>query len=304
MKILTFIGGSGFIGKSFLDAFKRGVLDEFKISKINVISRKPYKLKKNKELLSKKIKLIRGNIKSIKKIPKSDIIIYGAENVDPKYYKNINLAMKNHIKSINNFIKIIRKNNNKAKILYVSSGAVNSIKKNNFNLKIYKDLYAYLKIYSEKKIQELSKDKISNSIARCYSFIGRWLPRTKHYAIGNFINDALKKKFIKVKAKNIVIRSYMHADDLVYWLTKIAINSEIKKSTIYDVGSDESIEIRKLARLIGNILKKPVKLRKLISKKVEKYVPNIKKAKNKLNLKVNYNLISSIYLTVNSLNNE
>ena len=120
MKILTFIGGSGFIGKSFLDAFKRGVLDEFKISKINVISRKPYKLKKNKELLSKKIKLIRGNIKSIKKIPKSDIIIYGAENVDPKYYKNIK-GVISKLKSKSQVSKVKKNYGAKPKAIVTSS---------------------------------------------------------------------------------------------------------------------------------------------------------------------------------------
>ena len=88
MKKIIFIGGSGFIGRSYLDAYNRGVLKEFKIKKIYVISRNPGKLKKHKSLIGKNIKLIKGDISKIKKIPSSDVVIYGAENVSPKKYKN------------------------------------------------------------------------------------------------------------------------------------------------------------------------------------------------------------------------
>ena len=88
MKNITFIGGSGFFGKSFIDGFNRGVLKTFKIKKIYVISRNPGVLKKHKELNFKNVKLIRGDISKMKKLPKTDSIIYGAENVAKRFYKN------------------------------------------------------------------------------------------------------------------------------------------------------------------------------------------------------------------------
>ena len=63
----------------------------------------------------------------------------------------------------------------------------------------------------------------------------------------------LKNKFIKVKAKNIVIRSYMYADDLVYWLTKIAINSEI--GTVHNLTRNETYVCEKLPSQLLDILK-------------------------------------------------
>ena len=38
-KILTIFGGSGFLGKSFIDCFKNGILQKFDIDKLNIISR-------------------------------------------------------------------------------------------------------------------------------------------------------------------------------------------------------------------------------------------------------------------------
>ena len=63
-------------------------MEKYKIKKINIICRKPDKLKKTKHLAFKNIKIIRGNIENLKKIPKSDIIIFGAESTNPKNYKN------------------------------------------------------------------------------------------------------------------------------------------------------------------------------------------------------------------------
>jgi|TARA_Y100000294_G_C8542619_1_gene331831 dTDP-glucose 4,6-dehydratase len=300
LKKIIFIGGSGFIGRSYLDAYNRGVLKEFKIKKIYVISRNPGKLKKHKSLIGKNIKLIKGDISKIKKIPSSDVVIYGAENVSPKKYKNKKKVIDKHIKAINNFCKIIKKHK-KTRVLYISSGAVYAIDNNVKNISSYKGIYGFLKKYSENRILELSRFKIKTTIARCFSFIGPWLSREEHYAIGNFINDGLKGRYIKVKAKNKIVRSYMYTDDLAYWLTKISLNAKIKNS-IYDVGSSKPIEIRKLAKLIGKLFNKPVKKNKIESGKIEKYLPNIRKAQKELNLKINYNLMNSVYLTINSIN--
>ncbi len=295
MRNITFIGGNGFFGKSFIDGFNRGLLKKFKIKKIYVIARKPENLKKNKRLNLNNIKLIRGDIGRIKKLPKTNLIIYGAERVAKKDNKNKDKIINEHKKSINNFCKLLE-THKKCKVLYISSGAVYKNKNNK-----HKDLYSYLKNYSEKKIMNITNKNIMTSIARCFSFVGPWLPLNQHYAIGNFINDGINKNSINVKANQKVIRSYMYSDDLIYWLTKILISSK-NKTSIYNVGSDKPIEIRKLANIIGKIFHKPVKSSNISNKKIEKYVPNIYKTKRNLKLKINYNLIKSILLTINHIN--
>jgi UDP-glucose 4-epimerase len=81
---------------------------------------------------------------------------------------------------------------------------------------------------------------------------------------------------------------------MVRWLMSILVNSSTK-CPIYNVGSDEVISLHALAKIIGKIFKKPVEIRKINRKKIEKYVPSIKKAQKELNLKINYKLKPSLY---------
>jgi len=301
LKNLTIIGGSGFVGKSIVDSFNNGTIEKFKIKKINIICRKPSKIKKIKSLGLNKINIIQGNICKIKKLPKSDVVIYAAESSNTQNYKNNKNFVGNHKKAVKNFCKIIKKMK-RIKVLYVSSGAVYRNKISNSDLKKFKHTYSDLKIYTENQIRKLGNFKIKTSIARCFSFVGPRLLDYDHYAIGSFINDGLNKKFIKVKAKQYVVRSYMYSDDLAYWLIKIADKSNIK-CPVYNVGSDQPVELGELAKIIGKIFDKPVLIKRK-NKKVDKYVPNIGKAKKNLNLRINFNLMQSIYYTIGNYLNE
>jgi len=302
MKTVTFIGGSGFVGKSFLDAFNRGVLKKLKIKKLNLISRNINKIKKTK-LSLKNVRLIAGDIGKIKSLPKSELIIYAADSTKIDNIKNIKKFIFESKRSINNFCNIVKKNK-KTKVLYLSSGAIYRFSKKNIqnsNSLKGKQLYAYLKHYSENEIKKLRQLKMKTSIARCFTFIGPWLPREANFAIGNFLDDVLKNKKINIKTESKVIRSYMYADDLIYWLTKICFNSKLD-TPIFDVGSNKPIEIRNLGKLFSRLFKVKVQSKKITKNKIDKYVPNIQPARVKLGLKIKYNLKEAILLTIDKIN--
>lgn len=302
MRTVTFIGGNGFVGKSYLDAFNGGVLKKLKIKRINLISRNIKRIKKTK-LSLKNVRLITGDIGKIKSLPKSELIIYAADSTKIDNIKNIKKFIFESKRSINNFCNLAKKNK-KTKILYVSSGAIYRLNKKkilNINSLKGKQLYAYLKYYSENEIKKLSQFEIKTSIARCFTFIGPWLPRKSNFAIGNFLDEVLKKKKINIKTDCKVIRSYMYADDLIYWLTKICINSQLN-TPIFDVGSNKSIEIRNLGKLFSRLFEAKVQSKKIIKNKIDKYVPNIKPARLKLGLKIKYNLKEAILLTIDKIN--
>ncbi len=293
-KSLTIVGGSGFIGKSIIDSFNRGLLRKHQINKINIICRKKINFK-NKRLNLKKVNIIYSDIKILARLPKSDFYIYAAESTNLNFYnKKNNIKNINHHKqSITNFIKLVTKLNN-IKILYISSGSVNS--KGYINQSdSYKNLYTKLKIFSENRIKKLEKYKVKTSIARCYSFVGPHLPLNNHYAIGNFLWQAKYDKKIIVRKKNKVIRSYLYADDMVEWLIKILKNSK-KRTVLYNVGSDQPIELLDLAKKITKLFKNKVLISKerYESKKIDKYVPIIRKTKNDLKVKILYNLTKSL----------
>ena len=310
MKILL-VGGSGFIGKSFIHSFNNNKLKKFNINKIYIIL-KNTEILKNKLHNLKNIILIKADIGKIKKLPKTDIVIYLAESTNIEIYKKNKKIFEQYKKAIDNFFNIIKGFKN-TKVLYCSSGAVYKKQKSKKkldektdlrtydNFLDYKSVYSRIKIYSENKIKQLGFYGVKSSIARCFSFIGVSLPMDRHYAIGNFFHDGFFNKYINVKASRSITRSYMYADDLVDWLIKIAKHSKLN-CPIYNVGSDKPINVRDLAKKIGKIFKKPLKFKKSTNKEIDYYVPNIRKAKRELNLKINYNLIRSIYLTIKYLN--
>jgi dTDP-glucose 4,6-dehydratase len=290
-QILTIVGGSGFIGKSIIDAFNNGLLRKHQIDKINIICRKKFKFRKKKTNL-KKVRIIYADISKTSNLPQSDLYIYAAETTDVKdlFKKNLKKA---HKKNIQNFIKLVSKYKN-SKVLYTSSGAVNYLNKKNFQ-DPYKIQYTKLKIFSESEIKKLQKFKIKSSIARCYTFIGPHLPFKKHYAIGNFLYGAKYNNKILIRKKLKVIRSYMYADDMVEWLILILLNSKMKTVT-YNVGSDQPIELSDLAHKVAKLFKRKIHISKVKQEtnKIDKYVPNISKTKSDLKIKILYNLSRSL----------
>ena len=94
----------------------------------------------------------------------------------------------------------------------------------------------------------------------------------------------------------------MYSDDLICWLLKIAVSAN-QTCPIYNVGSDQAISLKKLAKIVGAIFNQPVKHKKIDNNKIERYVQSIDKAKKELNLKIKYDLKRSILLTT-KLSNE
>jgi dTDP-glucose 4,6-dehydratase len=105
-KSLLIIGGTGFFGKSILDSFKRGLLNEFKIDKIYIFARNTGKFKlEYPELCFSGVDLINGDISNIKELPYADYVIHAATSTNlHDYLEGSNL---NFEKSTSNFCEII-----------------------------------------------------------------------------------------------------------------------------------------------------------------------------------------------------
>ena len=307
MKTLLIIGGTVFFGNYILSYFSKSKYLKKKFNKIIIISRNKLATFRYTKNLKKNYSIIKKNcdILKLKKLPKADYVIYAAIL---KNYRHDYLAVKNYAK----LAKIYHSN---SKILYTSSGAVYGQQPNkikvfkenylNYNKKInfkkgYKQSYANFKLKSEKLFQKLGNEGFNVSIARCFAFVGEYLPLNSNFVIGNIIQNILDGVSIKINANYKIFRSYMYADDLVKWLLKILHNSNTQ-CPIYNVGSNDKTSIHQVANILAKKYSLKIDAEKLSLKKIDNYMPSISEAKKILGLKINKTSIEGIIKTINIL---
>jgi dTDP-glucose 4,6-dehydratase len=144
---------------------------------------------------------------------------------------------------------------------------------------------------------------IDFAIARCFTFVGPHLPLDQHFAIGNFIADALAGRNIAVRGDGTPVRSYLYAADLAIWLWTMLFRKSRPESNplALNVGSGQAITIRNLAREVAEALnpsltvqiaREPVAGGPLIQ-----YVPDIQSAETLLGLRPLIGLRESIRRT-------
>jgi nucleoside-diphosphate-sugar epimerase len=141
--------------------------------------------------------------------------------------------------------------------------------------------------------------RIDPLIARCFAFVGPFLPLDAHFAIGNFIRDALQGGPIRINGDGTAVRSYLYAGDLAIWLWTILLNG--KPGRPYNVGSTQDLSIRDLAEAVRKTIDPSITI--VIAEKakagaaVARYVPSTARATAELGLTEGIDLSEAIRRT-------
>jgi len=313
-------GGTGFFGKWLLESFL-AANDKFKLNaSITVLSRNPGKFKREAPHLAAHpaLRLIKDDIRNFK-FPKGNFthFIHGAVDANLKIIREEPLLIFDTIIQGIRRVLEFAETRGVAKVLLISSGAVYgrqpaAISRLNEEYRGAPDFTDRYAIYGESLraaemlcVPYAAKGVLQPKIARCFSFVGPHLPLNAHYAIGNFIRDALSGKTIRIEGDGTPRRSYLYPADLAIWLWTILLRG--KNMRAYNVGSENSLLLSETAELVaklsGNkqhviIARKPDP-----SKPANLYVPSTHRARTELGLKETICIREAIQRTINFYRN-
>ena len=286
-------GGTGFFGCNLLDAYTHAWERHRLNGQVSVLTRDPeaFLLKAPHLARHPGVEIIEGDLANDGSRDGSwDFVIHAAV----EYGESAELLQRNL--GLTERVLDLARRCGARRILFTSSGAVygpqppgnSQMEEAYAGMEPLPDLGAYAEakraserlglVHGERHGQDFL-------IARCFAFLGSWLPLTDARAAGNFIADAIAGGPIDVKGDGRPFRSYLHGEDLADWLWTILLRGVHGRP--YNVGSNEEISIAGLAYRIRDLLAPGAEVR--IAQEPgdghpPRYIPSIERARLELGL--------------------
>jgi dTDP-glucose 4,6-dehydratase len=150
-------------------------------------------------------------------------------------------------------------------------------------------------------VAEGRRSGIQPKIARLFAFVGPYLPLGAHFAIGNFVRDAVRGGPIVVNGDGTPMRSYLYATDMTTWLWRILCDGVAERA--YNIGSERAISIAGTARSTAKRAALPpesveIRMPRSASGPPERYVPDTTRARRELALRETVGLEAAIDRTI------
>ena len=307
-------GGTGFFGLWLLESFCH-INDALGLgAKATILTRDPVSFAQKAPHLTSRhdLTFIQGDIRNFP-FPEGnfDYLIHAATEASAKLNHEAPHEMLDAIIAGMRHVLDFSSQANVKKILFTSSGAVYGPQPSELthvpeDYMGAPDCLNPASAYGEgKRIAELmaaihaKRHGTEIKIARCFAFVGPHLPLDTHFAIGNFLRDAMAGTPIKIGGDGTPHRSYLYAADLAIWLWTILFRG--KSLRPYNVGSEEDHPISGLAALVKQSLGtvSPIEIAQTAkpAAPVSRYVPAASRAREELGLDVNILLSESLRRT-------
>jgi dTDP-glucose 4,6-dehydratase len=132
-------------------------------------------------------------------------------------------------------------------------------------------------------------------VARCFAFSGEDLPVDVHFAVGNFVRDAVCSSAIVIRGNGTAVRSYLDQQDLADWLWWLVTLGQAGQA--YNVGSDQPVSMIELAQRVSQLQgqRKPVRILGAdLGGLRSRYVPCVDKILKESGLKPRFDLDASL----------
>jgi dTDP-glucose 4,6-dehydratase len=264
-KEIVILGGTGFVGKWLVSSliYANKILNSR--NRIYLYSRNPEYAReifgnRSENLLSVyKLDLMSNTVAGI--LPDADLYIHSATpSVADTGSNSEETVEKTTVKATQLISQAIQKSTRiDQHVVHLSSGAVyfkESVSQNpKPEIDVNKDQkflskYAGVKLATEYDLKELLNDrKISVSNPRLFAFGGPHLALDRHFAIGNFMRDAMNGTDVQISGNSRTVRSYMYPSDLITILIKLM---EIPHEQPINIGSPQPTQFSELAMLISS----------------------------------------------------
>ena len=252
---LVVTGGTGFVGRSLLS--RRSFVDQF--DAVHVVGRRS-----RPQWLPSPFNYVVADLTTDELVTFKDatLIVHAATPASASLnaFAPRDMFFQN-ISSMESVLSLASQCTRKPTVLFTSSGAVygeapgvdSFISEDSRIAAPSNDprlAYANGKRAAEFLLAEASSRGLCNGVVtRLFSFSGRFLPVNRHFAIGNFVRDAIFDREITVRGDGSAVRSYLDSSDMARWLEASAFKGV--PDTIYHIGSDEPISILELAYLVS-----------------------------------------------------
>ena len=314
-KHLYVTGGTGFLGCWLLELLK--VLNETYSfnTKVTVLSRNSSGfLSRWPHFLGHEwLGFEDGDIRHLSEIPMSvNHIIHAAALTDRRDFSSQATAVaETNVFGTSSVLRACERLEDLEKITLMSSGLVYGNQSIDVacideNYLGTRSLSSGVSLYAEsKRMAEafanaaIVESKMPIAILRPFAFVGPYQSLDSPWAITDFIRDCIHGGPIKIMGDGLTVRSIMYASDFAYAVLAVTASGQVR--SVYNIGSNEGVELLSLANQIANCFIPKPEIRTRVGQVVHqrnRLVPDTRAVERDLGIKLTVTLSDAIRKSV------